>query len=108
MLRKLALSAATICAMITATTMQSNAGETEAFLGGMVGGLVLGEVLDGAPVGYPAYPAYPAYRPYANNYGNFNQQAIVDFYGYDDPTIYRPVCVRFWNGNVQCSMQPVR
>lgn len=83
-----------LCAFYSISNISTvNAGETEAFLGGMISGFVLNEVIDN-----DYYP--PVYRPYANNYGNFNQYEIYDsnqiYYEYDDPTTYRPVCQRFY------------
>lgn len=80
-------TAASLLALSFSVTV-ANAGETEAFFGGLVGGLAVGAAIgDGYPGGY--------YRAPYNNYGNLNQIPYYGSgyaYGYDDPTVYRPVC----------------
>jgi len=117
-MKTVSVAVATMLIVTSLEVSDCRAGETEAFFGGVVGGLALGAALgDGYPGGY-----YPA--PY-NNYGNLNQlfyQNAPYGYGYDDdPTAYRPVCQRRlisgydpYTGNtgsvlaVNCAMEQVR
>lgn len=112
MLRKV-LSASMI---FLASVSVSNAGETEAFLGGLATGVAIGAVIDS--------PYRPIVDPVPyNNYGNLNYPIYprrAYSYEYDDPTSYRPVCmeraVEIYgdDGNIvidtvtDCSMQQVR